>query len=41
MRERAARLNAWIADHFFVAAGIFVAWTALLRSYICSCRTIW
>ena len=29
MRERAARLNAWIADHFFVAAGIFVAWTAL------------
>ena len=29
MRDRAARANAWVAGHFVVAAGIFVAWTAL------------
>ena len=34
MADRAARLNVWVADHFLVAAAIFVAWTALAFAHL-------
>ena len=34
MADRAGRLNAWVADHFLVAAVIFVAWTALAFAHL-------